>query len=315
MRTFAKSRIRYSKSQRLGIFAFMVVVVGFGISGALFNKASESLEISELPTEVLTILSAHSESDEREILQKESLGSFDPNKLSADEWREYGFSEKQVNTILKYKYSLGGFFSTKEEIRNCYVISEKKFLELEPYIRIGANTSIHKGYNTESSSKYHYDKPRIKYSKFNPNAYNQQDWERIGFSEKQALTILKYKRSLGGEFKSLEEIRSAYVISEEKFQEMKPYIVLDVPKTESIHKSEEVRQDKSASSQRVKFNPNSLTQEEWLAWGFSEKQANVILNYKNSLGGRFENAETLSRCYVINEEKFNELAPYLIFEE
>lgn len=315
MRTFAKSRIRYSKSQRLGIFAFMIVMVGFGISGTLFNKTTESLMISELPPEILTILSAHSESDEREILQKENLENFNPNELSADEWREYGFSEKQVNTILKYKNSLGGSFSTKEEIRNCYVISEKKFLELEPYIRIGSNTSSYKGYYSESSSRSNYDKPRIKYSRFNPNAYSQQDWERIGFSDKQAISILKYKRSLGGEFSSLEEVRSAYVINEEKFQEMKPYIVLEVSKSEYNQRAEVVKEEKPVSVKREKFNPNRLSKEEWMKLGFSEKQAIVILNYKNSLGGYFSDAETLSRCYVINEEKFNELAPYLIFEE
>ncbi|MFA7447234.1 MAG: hypothetical protein WCY77_02250 [Weeksellaceae bacterium] len=315
MRTFAKSRIRYSKSQRLGIFAFMVVMVGFGIFPTLFNKPSESVEISEIPPEVLTILSAHSESKKGEILPKENLENFDPNELSAEEWREYGFSEKQVNTILKYKYSLGGFFSTKEEIRNCYVISEKKFLELEPYIQIGEKTSSYKKYDGESSSKYNSDKPRIKYSKFNPNAYSQQDWERIGFSEKQAITLLKYKRSLGGKFKSLEEIRSAYVITEEKFQEMKPYIVLGVAKSEYNQKAEVVKEEKPVSVKREKFNPNRLSKEEWMNLGFSDKQASVILNYKNSLGGSFSDAETLSKCYVINEEKFNEFAPYLIFED
>ena len=293
----------------------MVILVGLGIFQNFSNKSSESLEVSEIPTEVLSILSAQSDNNESEFTQKENVAFFDPNELSAEEWRKYGFSEKQVQTILKYKYSLGGYFSTKEQIRNCYVISEQKYLELEPYIRLGTNKANQKGSYYESYTNYNSDKPRITYSKFNPNAYSQKDWEQIGFSEKQALTILKYKRSLGGEFKSLEEIRSAYVISEEKFQEMKPYIVLEVPKIESKHKAEEVKDDKSVSSQRVKFNPNLLTHEEWMAWGFSEKQANVILNYKNSLGGRFENAETLSRCYVINEEKFNELAPYLIFEE
>ena len=33
--------------------------------------------------------------------------------------------------------------------------------------------------------------------------------------------------------------------------------------------------------------------------GFTEKQANTILNFKRSLGGSFKDAKTLKRCYEI----------------
>ena len=63
-----------------------------------------------------------------------------------------------------------------------------------------------------------------------------------------------------------------------------------------------------------KFNPNELTEEEWKTLGFSEKQVRTIMNYKRSLGGKFESAEILSKCYVISEEKFRELEPFLVFD-
>src|SRR5690606_3954660 len=73
-------------------------------------------------------------------------------------------------------------------------------------------------------------KPKIHYQRFNPNDYSVKDWQKIGFSEKQAETILKYKKILGGKFTTLDQIRKCYVIDEEKFREMKPFIVLPKPK-------------------------------------------------------------------------------------
>ena len=59
---------------------------------------------------------------------------------------------------------------------------------------------------------------------------------------------------------------------------------------------------------------NNLNVEDWVKLGFTEKQANTILNFKRSLGGKFKDANTLKKSYAISEEKFKELEPHLIFE-
>jgi hypothetical protein len=313
MRTFAKSQIRYSKSQRMGIFALLGLIVCIEVTSFFIHQSKEYNPQTEIPPELLSL--------QNQIDQKTtttSLQKFNPNALTSEGWKELGFSEKQVATIFKYKNSLGGNFSTKEEIKNCFVISEAKFLELEPYIEIEyiAQNSRNNTYSSSNSYEnlYKKDKPKIHYSKFNPNDYSEIDWQRIGFSENQAQSILKYKRSLGGMFTTLEQIRASYVISEDKFQEMKPYILL--PKEELL-KSETFTKETSPtrSEQNLeKFNPNDLTREQWMDLGFSEKQVNTILNYKKSLGGKFKNAEILRKCYSISDEKFQELEPFLVFE-
>lgn len=320
MRTFAKSRIRYSKSQRLGIFAFILLIVIFQIFNWILNSSNPSSSHSlEIPPEVLSIYSPENSSHSTE---KSALSKFNPNHLTSEEWMNLGFSEKQVATILKYKYSLGGNFSNKEEIQSCFVISESKFSEIEPYLifddiySVSLNQSNYKeSYSSNSSSN---STIKIQYSKFDPNDYSAQDWQKIGFSEKQAQSIIKYKFSLGGEFTSLHQIETAYVISEEKFLEMKPFILFKKNSNKiSTHENPtfvKLEQKKESIGQRPSFNPNKLSQEEWMELGFSEKQSATILKFKNSLGGSFPDAETLSRCYVISEEKFKELEPYLDFD-
>lgn len=61
------------------------------------------------------------------------------------------------------------------------------------------------------------------------------------------------------------------------------------------------------------FNPNSILIEEWLGFGFSEKQAKTIISYKTKIGG-FKKKEDLQKVYVISKNKYAELEPYIKIE-
>lgn len=298
--------IRYSKTQRIAIFLLLSMIITIEILGyIIINDNSETKSI-KVPSEVLAFQS-QIDNEAKSVINPSftKIEKFNPNELNSQQWQELGFSSRQVQTIMKYKNSLGGRFSTKEEIRNCYVISPEKFSELEPYLYFSVDHSHQSGFVKTN----HQNEPKIHYRKFNPNEYAQKDWESIGFSVRQAQSILNYKRSLGGNFRSLEEIEKSYVISPEKFKEMKPFMVLPLVRNlKEIPKGTD-----EPTPKMVKFNPNKLTREEWKEMGFSEKQVNTIFNYKNSLGGKFKDAETLKKCYSISAEKFEEIAPYLEF--
>ncbi len=60
---------------------------------------------------------------------------FDPNHLDAAGFVALGFSPKQADVIVRYRYSIGGFKS-KEDFAKCYVVSDKMMELLGPYIRI-----------------------------------------------------------------------------------------------------------------------------------------------------------------------------------
>lgn len=163
------------------------------------------------------------------------------------------------------------------------------------------------------------DKVELKLKEFDPNDLSKKDWMNLGFSEKQAKTILKYKRSLH-QFSNLDQIKKCYVISDKKFTELEPYIkfnqnLYQASTTHYDAKKETVKKYSSKPLNLKPFNPNMLNQKGWMRLGFSEKQANVILKYKKSLGGQFNTKEDIKRCFVISSEKYDQLAPFLIFED
>jgi len=64
---------------------------------------------------------------------------------------------------------------------------------------------------------------------FNPNTLTLDSLQLLGFSKKQALTIIHY-REKGGRFRRKEDFSKMYTVSQEKYLELEPYII--IPKTE-----------------------------------------------------------------------------------
>ncbi|KQR91089.1 hypothetical protein ASG01_14485 [Chryseobacterium sp. Leaf180] len=241
-----------------------------------------------------------------------TLSEFNPNSLDAEGWKNLGFSEKQSSTILKYKEIVGGEFTSKEQIKKCYVISDEKFRELEPLMLFSNSTlkTSFANYNPESSGKL-----RIP-GKFNPDKLSQSDWQKMGYSEKQVAAILKYKNYLGGSFVSKEKLRECFIISSEDWQQMEASVLLREKTPEDFKKySKESSFVKSKTVQSA-FDPNVLDQKGWMNLGFSEKQAAVIVNYRDkNLRGSFKTLDDIKSCFVISPEKFEELKPFIRLNE
>ena len=63
-------------------------------------------------------------------------------------------------------------------------------------------------------------------------------------------------------------------------------------------------------AETFEFDPNSVTLEELCRLGFSERQAQVILNYRDK-GGRFRSEQDFAKMYVVDSAVFARLEPYI----
>jgi len=152
--------------------------------------------------------------------------------------------------------------------------------------------------------------PTENLTEFDPNELDENQWQKLGFSEKQTATILKYKQIVGGKFLSKEQLKKCYVISEEKFVQLQSFILL--PENNKNTKSGSFSFEKKSIAVSGKFNPDRYSQNDWENIGFSEKQAAAILKYKSFLGGSFVSKEKFKECFIISDENYAKLAPYLI---
>lgn len=81
----------------------------------------------------------------------------------------------------------------------------------------------------------------------------------------------------------------------------------------SAHSPEAVRIRGKASSRRVesfRFDPNTASLDDFMRLGFSERQAQSILNYR-AKGGRFRRPSDFAKSYVVADSVFERLRPYI----
>ncbi|AZI20374.1 helix-hairpin-helix domain-containing protein [Chryseobacterium taklimakanense] len=152
-------------------------------------------------------------------------------------------------------------------------------------------------------------------TEFNPNDLDQSQWKNLGFTDRDVATILKYKRIIGGEFKSKEQFKKCYPIVD-RYKEFEPYILLpetdyDAKKGNFTYKTFERKKLNIPG----RFNPDHFSKNDWVAMGFSERQAEAILKYRNYLGGSFHSKEKLKACFIISEEQFAQMSPYVLLPE
>lgn len=282
-------QMRRNQFVGLGILGVLVLIFQIGLRCWKGQKVEQSISVKILGNDLKTI----------------ELSPFNPNELEAEDWLKLGFTERQVQTILNYKEVVGGAFVSKEQLAKCYAISSEKFAELSPYISLPD-----RGSGKTWAMPFEKKELRI-LGKFNPDDYKVEDWMKMGFSQRQAESILKYKKYLGGSFLSKEKFRECFIIGEENYQKMAPYLILPEKTPDRFNAIKEEK----PKIQYAYFDPNEL---DWLGWqrlGFSEKQAQVILNYKErNLKGRFRNLEQIEQCFVISAEKFAEMKPWIRIE-
>lgn len=70
---------------------------------------------------------------------------------------------------------------------------------------------------------------RVESFRFNPNTASLEDFERLGFTEKQAQSILNY-REKGGRFRRKSDFAKSFVVADSVYKRLEPYI--DIPKTD-----------------------------------------------------------------------------------
>lgn len=237
------------------------------------------------------------------------ITTFNPNDLDEKQWANLGFTDKQVKTILNYKNVVGGAFLSKEQLKKCYAISEEKFEELSAYILLPETNFEAKKVSFQPQNQ---KKTIVIKGKFNPDNLSLNDWVAMGFSEAQAGGILNYKKHLGGSFQSKELFQKCFMISNENYKKMEKFLLLP----EKVEKTFAQNDGNSAVRSRKivysTFDPNLYSATDWQAIGFSEKQSQVIVNYRDrNLKGSFKNLEDIKNCFVISDEKFEEMKPYI----
>jgi competence protein ComEA len=306
----------FTKQEKRTIIILLFLIIAVVFAPLFINKSTESKVVVDEKTlaEIQQFKMEYESQLESQQFNNKSnkekaavaLFYFDPNLIGEEEWMKLGLSKRQAEVIERYK-SKGGKFRKPEDIRKIFVISDEKKEELFPYVKI--EDQENKEFYSKNAEPETAKKKYVLFS-FDPNTINVDGWVKLGLSEKQATVIENYK-SKGGKFRKPEDIRKIFVLSDEKKEELLPYVQIgesdtklsSVPKSQS--KVEERSFDKEPPKFFVDINQADSAEFEKL-YGIGPKLASRIVEYRQALGGFYAIAQ-ISEVYGLSDSTYQSI--------
>ena len=109
---------------------------------------------------------------------------------------------------------------------------------------------------------------------------------------------------------SMDNPDTVFVYIKEEAPEQRTAVRKDAPHAPQVQRVRSQHSASRRSFENFRFNPNTASQQELQRLGFTEKQAQSIINYREK-GGRFRRPEDFARSYVVADSVFERLAPYI----
>lgn len=153
---------------------------------------------------------------------------------------------------------------------------------------------------------------------FDPNTVDFHSLVRLGFTRSEALGIVKY-RARGKVFEIKEDFASCYTVSERMYRRLESYIHIGEkyalnPFERKVGNATAVRTSQCDTLPLSPFRLDTATAAYLSRIGFSLRQAEVLVSYRDMRGGLRDMAE-VEECYVVDRRMADRLRPYLIFDE
>lgn len=149
-------------------------------------------------------------------------------------------------------------------------------------------------------------KRKITPFQFDPNSLDSDGWKKLGFTDKQAAGILKY-RDKGGRFRKKEDLKKLYVVNEEIYLLLEPFIeISDTREEPGQHTETGNKPSYSPNNNTAKYQVelNSADSSELVkVYGIGPATARRILRYREKLGG-FVSPEQLRDVAGIDSVRF-----------
>ena len=163
---------------------------------------------------------------------------------------------------------------------------------------------------------------------FDPNEAEYEELRRCGVPPTAAVGIVRWRR-YGKVYRMKEDVALCTGVDDSLYAVLKPYIVIGEkyaarPRSDgSTYDSKRTRQPKSGnespaadehlvSMEMRPFSLDTVSKAFLVGAGFSPRQAEVVLRYRDASGG-IRSEEQFRRCYVVSDEMADRLLPYIMF--
>ena len=165
----------------------------------------------------------------------------------------------------------------------------------------------------------------VEFKAFDPNIDEYEQLRASGVPSNIAAGIVRW-RSYGKVYRIKEDLTQVSGMTDSIYALLKPYITIAdslAPQPRFEPATNESAQGR-IRGREAQFIQENFTPQKFLIdtvssayltrWGFSPKQADVVIRYRDASGG-ISSAEQLRRCYVVSEQMAERIIPYIIFSK
>ena len=151
----------------------------------------------------------------------------------------------------------------------------------------------------------------VRFFSFDPNRVSFQQLLQLGFKEKTAGVFLKF-RAKGFVFERKEDLKKVYGITDDFYNQLEPYIIIENTAAHEIGRNAETRvlpAPEKVSNLNVELNAADSTTLLSLP-GIGSAFSKRIIKYRNLLGG-FVETQQLKEVYGFTTELFEKVNPHV----
>ena len=297
--------LSFSKRERTGIIILLFLIVVLFLlpefippkvatadmkAAAEFEEEVASLKMHETNPLENEEKGSDTNADSHNEKRKPVLFYFDPNTISADEWKNLGISERTTQTIKNY-ISKGGRFRKPEDLGKIFGLPKPQYQRLLPFVRIPA------GEQTAFSSVLPRNKKAFTTSAnrtatiIDINLADTSGFIALpGIGSKLANRIIAFREKLGG-FHTVDQVKETYGLQDSTFVKILPFLKCDASMVRQLNINT--------------VDVATLGSHPYFKWNL----ANAIVNYRKE-HGEYKEVEDLLQINIIPERTFQKLAPY-----
>ncbi len=281
----------FSRSERRGVIILVILIFLFAVANKFIFYFEKPPEIdAALLDSARHELGAFNDSVNQQIFPQR-LFRFNPNTINPMTLDSLDLPYSVKQNILKFR-NKGGKFYCKADFRKIYGVTDDLFTSIEPYLIFASETK-----NSSADPELFV---------FDPNTATDNDFRRLGLSDKLIRTIRKYQDK-GGSFRSKADFFKIYGLSESQKQRLNDFVVIDVaaePKTaENNMKDEVLIELNAADSIQLKLLP-----------GIGDKLSKRIVRYRDLLGG-FYSVSQLKEVYGLTDETLKLISGKVVVDD
>ena len=280
-RQLVRDYFTFNRNERKGIIVLLVLIL-------LLAVANKLIFYLEKPATIDKVLL---DSAKRELgrfndsiyanANLKTLFFFNPNTIDSLALDSLNVPETVKSNLLKFRQK-GGIIKVVADFKKIYGVTDPLFEQISPFLLL-----------ENTHSQVAPDISESVFFKFDPNTATDQDFVRLGFSEKQISSIRKYMVK-SGVFRTKEDFLKLNVITDKQKKALSEWIQIKAEPQSEVRRSE--------PNLLIEINSADTVQFKQLP-GIGSVLAKRIVKYRDLLGG-FYSIDQLREVYGLNEQTF-----------